>query len=307
MKIRAWLTGGLAAAAVVLTAGCGAGAVLPAGGVTPGAASSAASTSVAAQATVELGQNASLGSILTNSAGMTLYLYTKDTSTKSNCTGSCAAVWPPLMASGAPTAAPGVQAAVGTISLPGGGKQVTVNGHPVYTYVKDQRPGDATGQGVGGLWFALSPNGDAVGTSGVAGAPQTSSATVQVASNAQLGQILVTSTGMTLYLYTKDAPGASTCLGGCATLWPPLRPPASGTLTAGPGVTGKLSAITRTDGSKQVAINGQPLYTYAADKSPGDVTGQGVGSVWWVVKPNGAENGTQPPAAGAATATGNGY
>lgn len=295
MKARAWM-GAVVAAGTLLAAGCGGGAAGPGGsnGAISGGTNGNPTTPVAsgtltpaAPPVVQLGQSQALGSILTNGAGMTLYLYTKDSPNQSNCNGSCATLWPPLSTSLLkPTGAPGVQAAIGVIGRADGTKQVTINGHPVYTYVKDQRPGDATGQGVGSAWYALTPSGDAAGT------PPASSATVQVANDPHYGKILVDAKGMTLYLYTKDAPGASTCVAGCATLWPPLT--AAAAPTAGPGVTGPLTLITRTDGSKQVAINGQPLYTYAGDKNSGDTTGQGVGSVWWVVKPNGAENGMAP-------------
>jgi predicted lipoprotein with Yx(FWY)xxD motif len=100
-----------------------------------------------------------------------------------------------------------------------------------------------------------------------------------------LGQVLVDSSKMTLYLFAKDTPndGKSACYGQCATNWPPL------TVTSVPpmpsGATGTLATITRDDGTMQLTYNGLPLYRYIADKAPGDTTGEGVGGVWSVAKP----------------------
>ncbi|MBW3668980.1 MAG: hypothetical protein KY443_07170 [Actinobacteria bacterium] len=111
------------------------------------------------------------------------------------------------------------------------------------------------------------------------------SGTVRVA-DSSLGDILVDERGMTLYLFTNDSEGTSVCEGSCAELWPPLR--ADGGPTGGAGVDGaKLSTITRPDGSTQVAYAGHPLYFYAKDSAPGDVTGQNVGGVWFAVRPDG--------------------
>jgi predicted lipoprotein with Yx(FWY)xxD motif len=121
-----------------------------------------------------------------------------------------------------------------------------------------------------------------------------SAATVLVKNDPKLGDYLVDAKGMTLYLFTKDTAGVSNCSGGCLKAWPPLV--ATGDLVAGPGVTGKLGTITRSDGTKQVTYNDMPLYYWASDMKPGDITGQGVGGVWYVVPP------TKPASSG-----GNGY
>jgi len=111
-------------------------------------------------------------------------------------------------------------------------------------------------------------------------------AMVDASNNAQLGSFLVDGSGMTLYLFTKDSPGTSVCYDKCATAWPPLL--TSGTATAGSGVDdGKFGTTTRTDGTTQVTYNGWPLYYYEKDKQPGDTTGQGVGSVWYLISPSG--------------------
>ena len=91
--------------------------------------------------------------LLTNSGGLTLYWFAPDTSTKSACYGSCAAYWPPV--TGTPSAGPGVTGTLGTITRTGGTKQATYDGHPLYTYIGDSKPGTASGNNInlnGGLW-----------------------------------------------------------------------------------------------------------------------------------------------------------
>lgn len=104
--------------------------------------------------------------------------------------------------------------------------------------------------------------------------------------DATLGQYLTGPNGMTLYLFTKDTPGVSNCYDQCAVNWPPLYSYYVGALPKLPaGATGKLSLVTRKDGTQQVAYNDMPLYYWIKDKKPGDTTGQNVGGVWFVVKP----------------------
>jgi predicted lipoprotein with Yx(FWY)xxD motif len=161
----------LAIAAVPLTAlavaGCGGGG---GGGATASAAP--ATTAGGKTATVGMANNSTLGNILVDSQGRTLYLFQADKGTKSACTGACAAAWPPLRASGKPVAGSGVTGSMlGTARRSDGNPQVTYNGHPLYRFASDQNPGDATGQGVnafGALWYVVSPAGSPV-TSAAAG------------------------------------------------------------------------------------------------------------------------------------------
>ena len=95
-----------------------------------------------------------------------------------------------------------------------------------------------------------------------------------------LGSVLVDGSGRTLYVFTKDEKNKSNCTGACLGTWPPLY----GTATAGTGVAAaKLGSFTTADGKSQVTIDGMPLYYYAPDTAAGDVKGQNVGSVWFVV------------------------
>lgn len=95
--------------------------------------------------------------------------------------------------------------------------------------------------------------------------------------NTSLGMVMTDKSGMTLYTFTKDAPGASNCNGNCATAWPPFA--------AGESArdSGKFTVITRTDGSRQWAYENKPLYTWQGDRAPGDVAGHGVNDAWFAV------------------------
>jgi predicted lipoprotein with Yx(FWY)xxD motif len=112
----------------------------------------------------------SLGQILVDSQGNTLYLFQKDMGTQSECTGECANSWPPLLTSGKPTAGSGADASLlGTTARSDGGDQVTYDGHPLYRFSGDQQPGDTNGEGLtafGASWFVLSPAGAQVSGQG---------------------------------------------------------------------------------------------------------------------------------------------
>jgi len=99
--------------------------------------------------------------------------------------------------------------------------------------------------------------------------------------------VLTNATGFTLYSFAPDTPTTSRCNGQCATFWPPVKDP----VTAGPGVTGTLGTITRSDGTTQATYNGHPLYTYIADTAPGQAKGNGInasGGIWHEVAASGA-------------------
>jgi predicted lipoprotein with Yx(FWY)xxD motif len=115
---------------------------------------------------------------------------------------------------------------------------------------------------------------------------------LKVAQDPAVGSFLTDAEGKTLYLFTPDStPGESTCYDDCAKNWPPLTPAEGMTLPA--GVPGELTTIDRTDGTQQVAYNDIPLYSFANDKQPGDINGQGVGGRWFIVPP-GAAHGPYP-------------
>jgi predicted lipoprotein with Yx(FWY)xxD motif len=143
----------------------------------------AAPASSAASSTVITTKTSSGGSFLTNSAGRAVYLFLADSSGKSACSGACAAAWPPVVATGQPTAAGDAQSSdLGTITRSDGTKQVTYDGHPLYYFVGDTGPGTDKGQGVDGFgakWWLVAPSGSSITTavtiSGSASAPASSS------------------------------------------------------------------------------------------------------------------------------------
>jgi predicted lipoprotein with Yx(FWY)xxD motif len=146
------------AAAALVAAGCG-------GGNQATAASSQSTPAAGGSHTISVSDNGDLGKVLVDSKGRTVYLFQKDTGSMSTCSGACATDWPPVTTSGKLTAGDGVtKSMLGTANRSDGTKQVTYNGHPLYLYVGDQKPGDANGQNVnafGALWYVVSPSGSA--------------------------------------------------------------------------------------------------------------------------------------------------
>jgi predicted lipoprotein with Yx(FWY)xxD motif len=119
----------------------------------------------AAQGTaVQVTQNATLGEILTDSQGMTLYMFTKDEPNVTNCYDGCATAWPPLLVADGeePMAGAGLTGQLGVIDRTDGGRQVTYNGMPLYYFANDSVPGDTNGQGVNDVWFVLNPDAPSV-------------------------------------------------------------------------------------------------------------------------------------------------
>jgi predicted lipoprotein with Yx(FWY)xxD motif len=99
-----------------------------------------------------------------------------------------------------------------------------------------------------------------------------------------LGTILVDGEGRTLYLFTQDSPGMSACEDECLEAWPALE----GEASAGEGVDAELlGTIERGDGTTQATYNDWPLYYFVQDSEPGDIAGQGVNDVWWVLDAEG--------------------
>lgn len=106
---------------------------------------------------VNVRSSGDLGTILVDAQGMTLYMYTRDDPSVSNCYDQCATAWPPLLTNSDPTGPDAVIGGLGTTPRTDGGVQVTYNGMPLYYWAKDQKPGDTTGQNVGGVWFVVNP------------------------------------------------------------------------------------------------------------------------------------------------------
>jgi predicted lipoprotein with Yx(FWY)xxD motif len=135
------------------------------------------------------------------------------------------------------------------------------------------------------------------------GAAGGTGAVVDTANTPNFGMVLTGPSGMTLYTHAGDSATSSTCAGACATAWPPLT--STGQPSAGPGVTGKVGTLTRSDGTTQVTYAGLPLYYWQGDTKAGDVTGNGVeGFAVATVGGAGAVPQASPVAAPASSAPG---
>jgi predicted lipoprotein with Yx(FWY)xxD motif len=210
-----------------------------------------------------------VGNVLVGDKGMTLYLFKKDAPDTSNCYDKCAENWPPLTVKDAADFIPGVNLVgkFGTAARKDGTLQVTYNGWPLYYYKNDKAIGDANGEGVGEVWYTIPAE------------------TIGVAANKDLGDLLVSYDGMTLYTFANDTAGVSNCKDDCLKNWPAFTVAEGEKLIGAAALTGKLETIKRDDGTLQVTYNGMPLYFYKNDKAPGDANGDKVGNVWNVVKP----------------------
>jgi len=244
-------------------------------------------------ATVDTGESPELGTFLTDAEGMTLYLFTRDTvEGESTCYDQCAENWPPFNPEGDLTLPADVEGELTRIDREDGTQQVAYNGIPLYYWINDVAPGDTTGQGVGDVWYIVSPGQEFGDPMTLAASPEASpvaspaatGAVLAVTEDPDLGPILTDAEGMTLYLFTRDTvENESTCYDECVENWPLFDP--EGDLTLPEDIPGELTRIERTDGTTQVAYNGMPLYYWVADTAPGQTTGQGVGDVWYVVAP----------------------
>ena len=120
-----------------------------------------------------------------------------------------------------------------------------------------------------------------------------------------LGVISIDGNGRTVYAFDKDTPGSSTsaCTGQCTSLWFPVTTTSSPPIVQ--GVTGMVGTSPTADGKKQVTLAGHRLYTYAGDTAAGEISGQGVQNIWWVVSPAGGELKKQAgPAASSSSSSG---
>ena len=144
------------------------------------AAGSIASGATRTNATVSL-RSTKLGMILVSSRGRTLYLFAKDKSGKSACSGACATNWPPVLTKGAPKASGGVKSSLlGTTKRSDGTTQVTYNKHPLYTFALDKQAGQVNGEAssnFGAKWYAVSASGGAVVKAPGSTTPTTTAAT----------------------------------------------------------------------------------------------------------------------------------
>lgn len=154
----------LATIGAAAIAGCGGGGSSSAGAEAgSGGGGAATASNSSGGATIGTAEIEGLGPILVDSEGMTVYEFTVDKGTKSECYGGCESAWPPVVAKGKPTAGAGAMAsALGTTKRKDGTLQVTYEGHPLYTFAEDSAPGEANGNEAEGIWFVLNESGAAV-------------------------------------------------------------------------------------------------------------------------------------------------
>jgi predicted lipoprotein with Yx(FWY)xxD motif len=248
----------------------------------PTEATTEATTAPAAES-VEVGlADTSLGSVLVDGSGMTLYAFLNDTAGSSTCYDQCADNWPALL--GEAVAGTGLDSALfGTTERTDGTVQVVYGDWPLYYFAGDSAAGDVNGQDVGDVWYVVGADGNVITDAGAQAPAEVPEGAITVA-DSTLGSIVVDAAGMTLYGFTNDTDGTSTCYEGCAQAWPPLP----GDTPIDPNLldADQFRVIDRDDGTTQLAYGDWPLYYYAGDTTAGDVTGQNVGEVWFVVAPD---------------------
>jgi len=298
------------------------GMALPSALVADGAAAGAAhaggapAAGVAAGAVVVTARSSPEGRILETSAGFTLYTFSGDAlgftlptacTTENTTAGtagsgtSCTTVWPPLTVTATtPIVATGGvrQALLGRVSRPGGSYQVTYDGHPLYGFLGDSRPGETNGENLAsffGVWHVVSVHGYPAAGRLVLGTEVSGAGVVLSAPTASFPN---GPTHRSLYELTFDPNGRTTCTtaNGCASIWPPLL--AQGRPMAGPGVNPRLiGTLRRPDGALQVTYAGRPLYLFAFDLGPGGrpsgltngeyLIDNEAHGVWYLVSPTG--------------------
>jgi predicted lipoprotein with Yx(FWY)xxD motif len=248
--------------------------------------------------TVDVANNPTLGQILVNGQGITLYMFKNDTANTTNCTGECLTLWAPLITTGTPVAGAGVNASLlGVATQSNGVKIVTYNNMPLYTKLTDTQPDQITGQAFKDLWYTVSPSGEPVTTSSSSSSTPTATPVpvtepvIAVTGNATLGNILTANNGMTLYAYSMDTPDTSNCSAICLKVWYPLLTNGSPTLETGvnPSMIGTAKLA---DGSLVVTYNHMPLYFFVNDTAAGQTNGQGFDNMWFAVSPTGSKVGS---------------
>lgn len=215
---------------------------------------------------IGLQTDAKLGAYFTDKRGMSLYFFTKDAADVNACQGDCLKNWPIFYDEHLQIPSSLNNSDFAVLTRGDGQKQWTYKGWPLYYFVKDQAPGDVLGEAVGGVWFVAK-----------------SDYLVMLGTSATAGNYLTDDYGRTLYYFDKDPQNASVCEGSCLANWPAygaMDGSVPSTLTAA-----NFGMVTRSDGSMQAAFKGYPLYYFMKDNARGDLLGQGVNNVWYVIDP----------------------
>lgn len=210
-------------------------------------------------------RSTSLGNVLTDANGRTLYFFTKDVDGGSACTDGCLDSWPVFSVESPSILANLDVADFGTISRPEGGTQVTYKGWPLYYFSGDSEVAEVNGENVGGRWFVAKPDYDIMLAEKTVGGQET--------------RYLVDNKGNSLYRFANDTDNQSNCTGGCLNNWPvfgatdPVLPSVLNLTDF--GTIGSSSSL-------QSTFESRPLYYFANDSDRGDVNGHEVGSVWFL-------------------------
>ncbi|MGW4486434.1 hypothetical protein ACWEOE_21615 [Amycolatopsis sp. NPDC004368] len=289
---------------------------------------------------LDAGSAGNLNPVVLNGKGFLLYRFDKDSPKPptSTCTADpCAKTWPAVTVKpGGKVFLNGVDRNdVGFIKRPDGSLQVTIGNWPVYRFSGDAQAGDTKGQGVQGTWFGVTPEGGKAqaskegtdpttgvdyktGTAKENGADMTQGDAYPGPRNDEpamkwiqltrgsaggLNPIVHDGAGRTLYRFDKDTPKppTSNCNGDCKVKWPPVLVKPGSRIFVNGVAAAKIGIITRSDGGRQVTLNGWPLYTFSGDKKPGDINGEGVQGTWFAISPTG---GKVLPKGGASATTG---
>lgn len=276
----------IAAMIALVAAGCGGSS--SGGGINPGGNNNGGNNNGGNNnaANLSLGSSASLGNYLVSGDGRTLYYFALDVpagsgqAPVSNCTGGCLPIWPVFHVD-APVVGTGLDAAdFGEFVRPDGVKQTTFKGLPLYFFAGDARAGDTNGDNLGDprptdLWYVIK---------------QPFYSALIFTKDGGPALYLADPAGRALYVDSQDTVGTGgsdpvpACSGACVTKWP--------VFAAGPGTlpTGvdpaRLTTFTRTDGTKQSAIDGHPLYYFSGDSAPGDTRGHGANAAFDTVNPS---------------------
>ena len=263
--------------AVLLSAGCTQTAPAPA------AAATVPVTPPVSADTVKTAPS-SLGTVLTDARGMTLYFFADDApgNGASTCYGSCVKFWPVFLVDSPRVSAPLAASDFSVITRTDGTKQTSYKGWPLYYFSKDASAGDTKGENIQANWSVAKPD-----------------YTVMYYHKPGLGTFLTDGSGRTLYFFAKENAGEVACNGACLDNWP--------VFSSSPLVVPSLLKIAdfattvRPDGTRQSLYKGRLLYYFIKDTKPGDTNGEGVLNAWHVanitgyVPPVPAPVATTPP------------
>ena len=199
----------------------------------------------------------------------------------SDCNGGCAETWPPLFAD--PGATAGGPFTI--IERDDGTRQWAIDGLPLYFFTPDLAAGDTNGEGAGDVWYVARPQPFTAADSSLGPIVAAATSVPGLDVNGMPTLERADLEGFSLYVFDNDkldtdgdGAGDSDCNGGCAQTWPPLF------ADAAPRPVGNYTIITRDDGARQWALNGEPIYFFANDAAPGDVNGDQIGTVWHLAR-----------------------